>query len=122
MSDRARLSASELLDRKAEQLARRHDQRLKEMSEVALQAGTKRSPAWLFPRPALALASVLVAVSIYWSAGGPGPEQNAIAPPPQVAAIPDWVLDEEVPLEILEAPEFYRWLADQMTTEGEQRG
>jgi len=63
---------------------------------------------------------VFVAILIYWTL--PGPDRNTAAPAPQIATIPDWVLDEQVPLEILEAPEFYRWLADQMTMEGEQRG
>jgi len=120
MSNREQTSASELLDRKAEQLAGRHSRRLDEMSETALQAKTGRAPGWLLPRPALALASVFIAVLIYWML--PGPDRNTTAPAARVAVIPDWVLDEQVPLEILEAPEFYRWLADQMATETAHQG
>ncbi len=120
MSNRDRISAGDLLDRKAEQLARRHNRRLDEMSQVALQPKTGRAPGWLLPQPALVLASVLVAVLIYWAL--PGADRNTTTPAPQVATIPDWVLDEQVPLEILEAPEFYRWLADQMTNETAHQG
>ncbi len=120
MSNRDRISVSDLLDRKAQQLAQRHSQRLDEMSRAALQTGTDHTPGWLRPQPVLALASVCVAVLIYWML--PAPDQNATTPNPRVATIPDWVLDEQVPLEILEAPEFYRWLADQMAAEKARQG
>ncbi|HFC53516.1 MAG TPA: hypothetical protein ENJ43_03680 [Gammaproteobacteria bacterium] len=120
MSSRDRLSASELLDRKAEQLARRHHRRLDEMGDAALRPGTNRTPDWLFPRPALAMASVLIAVLIYWTL--PASDRSGVTSTPQTVTLPDWVLDEQVPLEILEAPEFYRWLADQIANETARQG
>ncbi len=120
MSNRDRISAGDLLDRKAEQLARRHKRRLAEMSQAALQPGKERAPGWLLPQPALVLAPVLVAALIYWTL--PGADRNGTTPAPQAATIPAWVLDEQVPMEILEAPEFYRWLADQITNETAHQG
>ncbi len=111
MKNRDQISASKQLDHKAEQLAQKHRQRLNEMTEVALTTSSRRSFSWLAPQPALALATLVIAVSIYWMM--PSPENDLLPPAPQVAVIPDWVLDDQVPLEILESPEFYQWLAQQ---------
>ncbi|NOY63231.1 MAG: hypothetical protein GXP10_08805 [Gammaproteobacteria bacterium] len=118
MKSRNRLSTSKLLDRKAEQLAQRHRQRLNEMTETALAKSASRRSIWLSPQPALAFTILGIAVLAFWLI--PGSETDISAP--QMAAIPDWVLDEQVPLALLESPEFYRWLTEQMATDEFQKG
>lgn len=111
MKNRDRIPASKQLDHKAEQLAQRHHQRLNEITEAALATSSQRKLSWLTPQPALAFATLAIAVSLYWML--PSPENNALPPTLQMAVIPDWVLDDQVPLALLESPEFYQWLAQQ---------
>ena len=111
MKNRDQISASKHLNHKAEKLAQKHRQRLNEMTEVALTTSSRRSFSWLAPQPVMALATLVVAVSVYWML--PSAEHSAPPPAMQMAVIPDWVLDDQVPLEVLESPEFYQWLAQQ---------
>ncbi len=111
MKNRDRISASRVLDHKTRQLAEKHRQHLDEMTEAALATSPRYSFNWLIPQAALAVAALVVTVSIYWML--PPAENSTPQPTMQVAVIPDWVLDDQVPLEILESPEFYQWLAQQ---------
>ncbi len=113
MKSKDRTQASQILDHKAEQLAQRHQRRLTEITEAAVAATPRcRRSHWLAPQPALAFATLSIAVLAWWVVPS---ADNEISPgsAPQMAAIPNWVLDETVPLELLESPEFYRWLAEQ---------
>lgn len=124
MTTENRTQANKALDDKAEQLAQRHQRRLKQMTETALEAASTQRPSGLSPQPALVFAALGIAVLTWWVM--PTPENEITAPTPQMAAIPAWVLDEQVPMELLASPEFYRWLAKQNpmdeTDEARQQG
>ncbi len=110
-SDRTR--ACQHLDNRAEVLARRHQRRLNEMTESALSSAQHRRHQWFAPQPALALATISVAVLAWWMVPLTDDAPTYPSMAVQMATIPNWVLDDEVPLELLESPEFYHWLAEQ---------
>lgn len=111
MKNRDKISASKQLDIKAEQLEQRHQKRLNAITETALMTSSRRSLNLFASQPVLAFATLVLAVSVYWML--PPSENNTLPSAPQMAIIPDWVLDDQVPLELLESPEFYQWLAKQ---------
>ena len=115
MRRKNRTQPQQLLDQKAKQLAQRHQHRLAQMTETALTTAPNHT-RWLSSQPALTFATLSIAVVAWWTIATPDNERVSEITS-QMAVIPAWVLDEEVPLELLEAPEFYRWLAEQNPSE-----
>ncbi|HEB63011.1 MAG TPA: hypothetical protein ENJ07_00870 [Gammaproteobacteria bacterium] len=124
MKTKDRVTPKELLNQKAEQLAQRHRRRLDEMTEMALENSLQNRFNWLRPQPVLALATFAVVVSTYslFSTTEHSLPPSAHHSANQVAALPDWVMDDQVPLALLESPEFYDWLAKQMPIQEVQEG
>ncbi len=115
MSDDQPATPREVLDEKARHLARRHQRRLESITNEAL-APTRRRPAPLLPVAAVATLVVAVSGYLLMPNDAASPEMAAATPAP----LPGWVVDDEVPLELLEQPDFYRWLAEQLPQEEQE--
>ncbi|MDQ7015740.1 MAG: hypothetical protein Q9N68_05110 [Gammaproteobacteria bacterium] len=106
--------ANELLNQSAHKLAEKHQQRLRQMTLEALELAEKKpflnSLRFLLPPPAYAAAALLfISAGFGWLS-----LQNSSESESQIVAqLPEWLSDEQVPMELLENPDFYQWLAKQ---------
>jgi len=107
---------NKLLDQSAQRLAAKHQQRLESMTSAALQKDEKKPLFELFlfllPQPAYtAAALLLISAGFGWMTLQN--QSNEIIESQTTAQLPEWLSDDQVPMELLENPEFYQWLAKQ---------
>jgi len=107
---------NKLLNQSAEKLAAKHQQRLESMTLAALQKAEKKplfeSFLFLLPQPAYAAAALLlISAGVGWMTLQN--QSNELIESQTTAQLPEWLSDDQVPMELLENPEFYQWLANQ---------
>jgi len=107
---------NKLLNQSAKNLAAKHQQRLENMTTAALQKAAKKplleSFLFLLPQPAYAAAALLlVSAGVGWMTLQN--QSNELIESQTTAQLPEWLSDDQVPMDLLENPEFYQWLANQ---------
>lgn len=104
---------TDYLDQQAGKLASDHEQRLKQMTHDAIrqQQAQARYSYWPWPVVSGVVASgVLLFISMGWWFGEPSLNQSL---PQAQGFFPALVMDDQVPLALLEEMSFYQWLAGQ---------
>ncbi len=109
---------NEHLDQHEQALAKKHQQRLRAMTQEALYPQQQPWHAsWVKPAMVTAFSVLLVSTVIFLKAPvSINPNTDSAIPPqsmPLSMPLPEWVMDTDIPLTLIENLEFYDWLAQQ---------